>query len=412
MQCTDYPGPARLCRLLLLAVFGAVGAVCVSVAAWSAHAQAVDSVYVDPVYMVRDIRTSETGATGREARTKAVSAAQVQAFDRLLRRLTPKVHHDRLPRLSDQDMRELIVATDVQRERITATAYQGVLALAFDKGRVRRLLRSRNIPFIDWPSPRFLIVPVYLSAGAQWLWELPNPWADAWAVRVGVQGLLQIAVPRREPSERLVISADQALVGDRQRLQTLAQRYDARGIVVAVAEFQIDPGTARPMLKVTLIGYGVAPAGPLTRTFVGELSTDAVSTNTDRTIEELTELAAADMIERLAEAWKERNVQPTGGIATSPTTRDDAATDPPIGSVLATVLATMPLSYVGDYASAVRQLRQVPAVESAVLTRLSIDRAVFRLNLRTNLDQAQRIFSEYGMSLTQQLEGWLLRPNG
>ena len=118
----------------------------------------------------------------------------------------------------------------------------------------------------------------------------------------------------------------------------------------------------------------------------------------DEAAAELAETAAAELSEQMAEAWKRQNL-------TVPTASPAAESGPEI-------LASTPLTHLGAYASMLRQLREVPAVERFSLAKLTSREAVFRLWLRGGPSQAQRILSQYGITLTQGPDGWTLRNGG
>lgn len=341
-------------------------------------------------YIVRDIQVSKTAESGVAAQEAATREARDQALAYLFRRLTPAAYHNRLPQLRASQVDSMVIATDIQEEQVTATAYTGTMALTFSPDAVRQALESRNIPYTDRVSPPLIVVPVFERAGALQLWEIPNAWDSAWRQRVGAQGMVQTVMAAGEPGEQLIISAEQALAGDALRLQALAQNYDARGALVAHAKFRIDPRTGQPALDATIKGYGAAPPGPISRTFVGS---SGLAGGADKAAEELSLAAADGLSVMLEEAWKAQNLQTAS-----------AGTDE--------IKATTQLTHLGQYAGLVRQLREIPAVSQFSLASLSATQAVFRLRLRGGTAQAQSVFSQYGMSLTETPGGWVLNGGG
>ncbi len=373
-------------RNLLTAAFCGLALMALAVLAPGTEAQA----QTNGAYTVRDVQVSKTAATGVAAQEAATRDARDQALAYLFRRLTPASYHNRLPQLRASQVDSMVVATDIQEEQVTATAYTGTMSLTFSPEAVRRELESRNIPYTDQISPPLIVVPVFERAGALQLWEIPNAWDSAWRQRVGAQGMVQTVMAAGEPGEQLIISADQALAGDAARLQALAQNYGARGALVAHAKFKIDPRTGQPALDASVKGYGAAPPGPLSRTFVGS---SGLAGGADKAAEELSLAAADGLSEMLAEAWKAQNLQTAS-----------AGTDE--------ITATTQLTHLGQYAGLVRQLQEIPAVAQFSLASLSAKQAVFRLRLRGGSGQAQSVFSQYGMSLTETPGGWVLNGGG
>lgn len=340
------------------------------------------------VYAVRDIAVNKQADTAEAAREQGLAEARQAAFTHLFQRLTPRNYHNRQPALSADQLSGLIAAVDIQQERITGASYRAELTMNFARARVRQLLDQRGIPYSDRPSPPLLIVPVYDWAGARQLWEVPNPWHSAWSEQAGPNGLITTVLAEGTSDDQLLLSADQAIDGDSDGLQRLARAYDAGGAVVAHGRFQVDPRSGKPVLEVTLTGYGAAPPGPLTRQFEGNAGGRA-----GLAAEQLTRNAAEAMTAALADAWKSDNMQ-RGGTPGN------------------TLTVSVPLTYIGDYATALRRIREVNAVESAVVARIALREAQIRLISRYSMDQLSRAFDQFGMRLVQETGGWVLRVNG
>lgn len=340
------------------------------------------------VYTVTDIAVNKQAQTGQIAQDQGLAEARQAAFHHLFQRLVPRAYQASEPALTPDILNGLIAAVDVMREQVTATAYQANLSIRFVPDRVRRLLDARRIPFSDRASPPLLILPVYDWAGARQLWEVPNPWHTAWSEEVGTDGLLTTLLPEGKPEEQLQLSADQAVAGDAAALQRVARTYNAGGAVVALGRFAVDPRTAKPVLEVTLTGQGAAPAGPFTRRFTGQPGGRA-----GMAAEQLTRTAAATMLDELADAWKRENQRQSG----------------PAGNSL---LVSVPLTRLGDYATALQRLREVDGVDSVVVSRLTPQQAEFRLGYRFSLEQVRQALAQFGMRLTQEPGGWVLHVNG
>ncbi len=340
------------------------------------------------IYSVRDIAVNKQAQSGQVARDQGLAEARQAAFTHLFQRLVPQSYHRAEPALTQDQLLGLIAAVDVIQEQTTATNYRAQLTMAFAPAQVQQLLNSRSIPFSDQPSPPLLIVPVYDWAGARQLWEVPNPWHDAWSEDTGSTGLITTVMAEGTAEEQLLLSADQALAGDSDGLQQIARSYNADGAVVALGRFRVDAASGKPVLDVTLKGYGAAPAGPLTRRFEGNPGSRA-----GLAAEQLTRTAAKTMTAELDDAWKADNLQRSG----------------PAGN---TLLVSVPLAYIGDYASVLRRINEVSAIESAVVARITQQEAQFRLTYRYSLEQVQRAFDQLGMPLVQEPGGWVLRING
>ena len=343
---------------------------------------------ITDAFVVRDINVNKSGLTGVQARELGLAEARQAAFSHLYQRLVPRGYYRAEPKLLPEQLNALIATVDVAQEQTTSTNYRARLAIGFSPSGVRQLLSERRIPFTDRISPPLLILPVYEWAGVRQLWEVPNPWHSAWSERVGAQGLITTAMARGSAEEQLLLSADQALSGDSASLQELAKSYGAGGAVVALARFRVDPRTAKPVLDATLRGYGAAPSGPIQDRFEGGTGGRA-----GMAAEQLARTAAESMAHALADAWKASNARRSSSPGNS-------------------MLISVPLSYLGDYAAVNRRISEVRTIDRVVLARLSGGEAQFRVFYSSDLEQVRRGFDQLGMRLLQRPGGWLLRING
>jgi len=86
------------------------------------------------------------------------------------------------------------------------------------------------------------------------LWEQNNPWLNAWQARPLGHELTPLAAPLGDLEDSAAISAKQALVFDREKLEKLAQRYGVPQIIIAHAKLTQKNGEDR--LRVQLVnGY-------------------------------------------------------------------------------------------------------------------------------------------------------------
>jgi hypothetical protein len=147
--------------------------------------------FADP-YRVRGVTVDATGANAQEAQLNARRMAQVNAAERLIRRLT--LPEDR------SAAAQPILATDVARffngvdtegdTKSTGTRFFATYAIGFDAKAVRQYFDSRNVPFVDSQAGLALVVPGVVGAMDA------SAWSAAWTAGADNTSLTPFVVSR------------------------------------------------------------------------------------------------------------------------------------------------------------------------------------------------------------------------
>jgi hypothetical protein len=333
------------------------------------------------IFTVRDINVDLTRETAARARQEAIDVAHREAYRHLLRRLTPREWHDALPEPGDRALLEMVAGLEVQQERMSADRYVGRLAIAFHPDSIRSLLDRNGIPFAEARAEPVLIVPVYQWAGANVLWEDPNPWRDAWIFRGPADGLVPTTLAEGDLSDVATLSADQAADGDAARLRALAGRYGAAGAILARAEHSVDLRANRPALEVRVQSFGSTPLVDEFRFQVrGEAGTE---------VEQLALDASNRVMAHIEDGWKQANL----AVGREPTE---------------SLVARMDVQGVTDIVDARRRLARVPAVRRSDLVAFGTRMARFRIHYVGDADRMRVQMAQHDLDLVADGDGWLL----
>jgi hypothetical protein len=211
------------------------------------------------VFEVRNVVVDVTGESASLARKKALVLAPSLAFRRLLERLTLNEDHKRLPRLDQDGISSLVSSFDVADEKTASKRYLAKLSYKFKQTEVRNLLEKFNLQFAETLSKPVLILPVYQAEGTTVLWDDPNPWRDAWAQAVKFEGMVPLVNPVGDLADFGSIGPEQAIKGDRNRLQAIADRYKTGAVIVAYAQLRLDAVISRQRLDVFVTRFGIDP---------------------------------------------------------------------------------------------------------------------------------------------------------
>jgi hypothetical protein len=246
---TGWPGPVRrlapsIFAAVLLIVFFAAGGI--------ARAD---------VFTVSHVKVDETAKDAASAKVKAIGAAQVIAFRRLIQRISPAGSLDSLPQFGVNDVSPMTSGLTFEEERTSPTRYIATLTISFLPDQVRELLYQYSVPIAEEQAAQILLVPVWKTANGLALWEGENPWKEAWLALDLEHSLTPTLVPIGDLTDISAITAEEVLSRDSVKLEALRLRYGAENVVISVAEMKGDQSlyiTLRGETSFGLLNYGHA----------------------------------------------------------------------------------------------------------------------------------------------------------
>ena len=351
---------------------------------WIVAAFAPATAEVVDVFEVKGVAVDITAETAAAARERAHAEGEVQAFRRLLERLTLLADHARLPKPRREDVAGYVRDVVVAEEKVSAVRYIAKLNFRFKPQEVRKLLVGQRIAFAETSSKPVLVLPVYQAAGTMLLWDEPNPWREAWARVSQPNALLPIAVPMGDLSDIAAIGAEQALAGDAQRLNAVAARYGAGTTLVAKAAFGIGLASRQPELDVRVSVYGTTFRGaPIAKTYAPAAG---------ETIETLLRRVAAEIGRDIDDRWKRDNLLQLDNVA-----------------VLAVVA---PIASLGDWLEIRKRLAQVAVVRRADIVLMSRDEVRINLQYLGDPEQLAASLEQADLALRPEGDEWTLSLAG
>jgi hypothetical protein len=374
----------RARRLAGIRVFACLLAGVLAVSAGDVRAQGGADVF-----KVSGVEVDATAETVAKARDRALPEGQRKALNRLFDRIILAADRPRLGPVPYAAMTQLVRDFQVRSEKTSSVRYLAVLDVRFKPDAVRDLLRSRNVGFAETRSRPVLVLPVYESAGAYSLWGTPNPWRDVWAALPQADGLVPLLRPRGDVNDVAIISAEQAVRGDAQRIAAIARQYGAAEALVVIAGFRQgaageagQPGQSD--LQVTMRRLGVA-AAPAVRSEsfalrAGEDENSALAR------------AAGVIASQIQEEWKQNNRLQFGA------SRE--------------LTATVPISSLSDWLGIKRRLGDVAFIRESDLLYLSRNEAWLRIRYLGNEEQLTLALRQKNIALERGPTSWILRRAG
>ena len=323
------------------------------------------------------------------AKEKAISDGQQAAFRSLLKRLTPVTAYKALAALKSTPAANLVDGLAVRSERNSSTSYTASLDFSFDPKRVRDLLRSRGIPFVEQQAAETAVVLVYLpplagsgspaSLGAE---RGRKTWREAWT-GLDLEHTLT-PVKLQEPPAALTSEVVSASLTDANApLRAIATLAKSGQALLAVA--QADPAARR--LHVTLTGTDAVGSFVLKRSWRLDPA-DAAYT---------AELAAVVALGTLEGRWKA--VRGTGRLAALP----------PAGAALQPVQLYVEARGMQDWQSLQRLISQLPGVSDFSVGGLSARGADVALRYPGGGEALANALASQGIELRNAGGTWVAR---
>ncbi len=335
----------------------------------------------DDLFAVTGVGVDATAEDAAAAREVALAEGQARALASLLRRLTLRRDHARLPVPPKQRLAELVKAIEIADERTSAVRYLAELTVRFNPEQVRLFLRLGNVRFAETVRRPELVLPVYRVAGARLRWDEPNPRRAAWAAGSAGGNLAPLILPIGDLADMSDVGAAQAGRGDAAPLAAIARRYGAGSVMVAIANLTMDTGAGLPVLDVTARRYG---ADAHARTvFEGRFDTKGTR------IDAVLAAAVAAVSDDVEEAWKLENLL-----------RLD---------LQGRLQVSVPVGGIEEWVEVRRRLGRVAAIRRTELMALTRNQVWLALDYVGELRQLALALAQQDMDLRQGLGAWTLR---
>lgn len=339
----------------------------------------------EEVYTVRNVAVDEKDSTASAAREIALRAARRMAFSRLTRRIVLPQDLARLPLPSDDALANLVTDFEVAGEKTSAKRYMASLTLRFDPDNVRALLRRGNARHSETGAEAVLVLPVYDGQLGRLLWEA-NGWRDGLGAAITQTGaaddrLAPLVLPLGDFEDVSAVNADQAVAGDRQRLDVVVKRYGAADILLIHAiESQIPGAGSGTAIDVTLRRPGTPEEN---------LQIERFEAGAGETPDLLLRRAAMSLVRGIEEAWLME------------TALDYA--------LPASLEVMAPLGALQDWLGVQRRLRETPMIQRVDLMALSVRGAQVNLHYLGTQEKLAAALSQHGLALTQEAGRWQLK---
>lgn len=326
---------------------------------------------LEDIFVVRDVPLDERAETAAAARARALARGQREAFARLEERLTRSVHRGLAASIDSDTLRFLVDAIQIDGEKTSDVRYLAKLTVSFKPDAVRNLFRFSGVPFAELRSRPLTVVPVLATPARYLLWDDPNPWREAWRNHPEGTGLVPLLAPIGDLNDLAGLTVAQAVEGDAEVLIRFAERYGARGVVVAIANlFEAEPGILRS--DIVSVPVGVAEMSPFSISVTGRPGEGEA---------DVFARAVGEVREIIEDEWKAANSLTSGEIAR--------------------LRAAVPISGLKNWVDLRRRIARVPAVVEVRVIALTATTAEIEIDYRGDSTRLARTFERFDLLLEE-----------
>lgn len=368
---TRRPLAGALLGLLLLLVAG------------SARAQAPAPASDDPY--TTTVTVDATADNVVHARDKARLDGQRKALAQIADNLAGGAGKGKLPNLTDKQITDMVVSFEVANERMTTVRYTADYTYHFRPSDVQRVLAKAGVapPAAGTAAAANgkpeLVLPVYQIGAQATLWDDPNPWRDAWALRNGAGDHLML--PLGDVTDLSAIDADKARDGNGEALAAIGKKYGTDDVLVAFATVR-GPAANPSGLDISVKHYR---AGQLVDTHGQSLDANPGE-------------APADFFRRAVQATAGAIDSNWQGIAAQPTQQG-------------TLTVAVSITGLDDWLKIRERMSTLPAIRSIELRSLSRQEATIDVAYTGDTDQLAAALKSLNFDLVKGDPVWRLSPS-
>lgn len=327
----------------------------------------------------------EVADNATDAKRLGVLKAKVAGLQSLIKSMVPASRYDDVPELPTDGIDSFVRSISFENEKFSGKRYVANLRVDYEPAQIRAFLQNSRLPFAEIQSAPLLVVPVYVRGGVPQLWENSNLWRSKWQQGLADrrQGLVPLVVPDNDFANWTVITASQAIEGERDRLDALVKKYKATGAVVIIARQNVsDSGDTK--LDIDLATYAPGLEGWQTTILSDTVPNDLLMEN----LQIATEMAT----QGIEEEWKRRNLLP-------------------FDQDMSTLTATLPIASIADWKEQQNALQKTPNIRTLKIVSLTVEQAVVSVRYVGSIEQLRNALKQSGLKLhfDSAVNGWLLR---
>ena len=159
------------------------------------------------LYKVTNVPVVAERSSALEAKEAALAEGQMEAFKRLLARLSPQ-GEAQLPQITEETVLPYVAGVSIETEKTTATKYMGSIAVEFNPKAVKELLNTQQVTYLKTQAPTLLVIPEYITNGRTQILEDTSPLYQALQEKKELAPFYQAVLPKGTEEELALVRQD------------------------------------------------------------------------------------------------------------------------------------------------------------------------------------------------------------
>lgn len=334
------------------------------------------------IYRVLGVEVDAEAESAVAAREQAIARGQREGLVRLMQRLTSPEDHGRLPAVEGISIEPFVASYEIARERVGSTRYLATLNVSYVAAAVQGLLDANGFSFVTRRSEPILVVPLEVTEAGPASWLDPSPWRTAWYDALETATVAVLALPLADLADVAAAPPEVLQTGDRAALGALAARYGTERVVVTTARLQRAPETN------ALARVEVAARRP--DAWGEPLIEEVVTAAPEEPEADTLARAAGLVVAAIEDDWKRETLVSL--------------------DALSSLTAAVPLADLAGWVQVRDQLERLREVRSLQLVSLNQSQARVAIGHAGDLGELAAALGRVGLALTEESDGWHLRP--
>ena len=189
----------------------------------------------DRIFTVEGIEVYQDSGSLENSKTFAKNKAVIEGFGRLIHKLIPISHHDKIYKIRNVDMLSAVKQITPTKERMTNHSYIATIKIHFDQRKIEEVLNRYGIRYKTQFSDEILFIPIFYENET----SLSHDWEYKWMNLDDEHKLLKIDVFTNSLAMRLENNLT-SLFDPYSKFKSVIQEYNTKDLIIVFGQMKGD----------------------------------------------------------------------------------------------------------------------------------------------------------------------------
>lgn len=274
---------------------------CIAIIAIIATITISQSSIASGLFTIRNIKVQSDGQNAFEARNKAVTDGEKQAFVRLFKRMTPRSYHKSIPEIESEAISNMVQAMQLENEDIGSNFYKGEFSITFNQPRFENFLKDSDINQVYKESRKIIVLPILQEGEKKSFWFDESKWNEAWQKTAKQATFIPLSLTSDQISQYTIdkIIDNNYVISEDAYMFRLYRSMKAKSVLVPIANYKTDKKGAI-YLEVRLNEFAQNSQESTIKKFYGKKG---------EPVADVMQRASNEILNEMTNVWKNSQVQ-------------------------------------------------------------------------------------------------------